>query len=365
MQKLIVLATLLAILVGCATTAPSPAPPAAEKAKPAAETKPAPKAKEAEAKPALKKEDGIAKLKVVYTILAPGVVPLWIAFDKGLFKKNDLDVELEFSNNTAAAAAALAAGKYQFGTMSGDLPVKLTLGGTPAVLLSVASNITDFLLYSKPDLTKPQDLKGKTVGVTKFGTGTDWAARAALRKFGLEPDRDYTVIQTGGWPESIAAVVAGGVDAATVGAGAGSPAARKAGLTQLLDMATLDIPFAQNGIGVTKDYVAKNEDIVRRFMRSYVEAIALAKNDKALTKQTMRAYQKTEDDEILEIGYEWVMRHFKPAPYPSPVALQQAVNTVALEDERAKSHKPEEFADVRFIKELEDSGFIKSLYDKK
>ncbi|MBI4318004.1 MAG: ABC transporter substrate-binding protein, partial [Chloroflexi bacterium] len=308
MRKLLVIATLLVFLVSCATTAPSPAPPTpAEKAKPAADTGAAPKPKEAEAKPAApaakqaeakpaapatkqaeakpaapKPTQAVAKapakldkIKLVYTILGAGTAPIWIAYDEGIFKKNGLDVEMEFSQNTANAAKALAGGQFQFATMGGEIPVRLTVSGTPTVLLSVTTNYMVFALFGNPKLTKPEDLKGGKVGVTQFGSGTDVATRAALRKYGLEPDRDYAIIQTGGMAQGLAAVLAGGIDASTFGHPM-TLQAKKAGLKELIDITTLQIPFGQNGIGVTRDYLSKNEDVVRRFVKSYVEAIALA-----------------------------------------------------------------------------------------
>ncbi|MBI4322022.1 MAG: ABC transporter substrate-binding protein [Chloroflexi bacterium] len=397
MTRLLVLSTLLLFVASCATTAPVPSTSPGDRGKAPAETattakvkevvpptaaaktdtgvtaeakKSLPptetaKAKEAETKAAAKKEARLDRINLVYTILAPGTVPVWIAFDQGIYRKNGLDVEMEFSNATAAAAGALAGGKYQFSTMGGEIPVRLTVAGTPTVLLSVAANVMDFFIYSQASLTKPADLRGKKIGITRFGSGTDVATRAALRKFGLEPDRDYTIVQSGGSQESIIAVAAGGIDAATVGGGNWGPTAKKAGLNELLDIATLEIPFAQNGVGVTKDYLAKNEDVVRRFVRSYLEGIALARTDKELTKKTIRTYVKTEDEEILENGYRWITNLTKPAPYPLPAAVQQAIDTVAAEEEQAKSYKPEQFIEARFIKEMEDNGFIKSLYEKK
>ncbi|MBI4318668.1 MAG: ABC transporter substrate-binding protein [Chloroflexi bacterium] len=393
MKKLLLIATLLAALVGCAAGAPSPVPPTpAEKAKPAVETAPkakeaeakpaapaakedeakpaAPKPKEAEAKPATPKAKEaeaktpakLDKIRVVYSIIAANSAPLWLAYEQGLFKKNGLDVELQFVVSTSNAAKALAGGEFQFATMGGEIPVRLTAGGTPTALLAVMGNYFVFSLFSQPSLTKPEDLRGKKVGVTAFGSGTDAATRSGLRKLGLEPDRDYTILQSGGMAEQLAAMKAGGLDAGTYGYPFVLSAA-KAGFKELVDFTALQIPFPQSGLGVLKDYVAKNEDVVRRFVKGYVEGIAVAKRDKALTKKILRDYAKLDDEEVLEVSYDvWITKIIERAPYPLPAAVQQAIDTVSQEDANAKSLKPEQLIESRFIKELEDSGFIKSLY---
>ncbi|MCL5960807.1 MAG: ABC transporter substrate-binding protein [Chloroflexi bacterium] len=354
MRIVLAFATLLAFMVSCTTTsAPSPSSQSEEKAK-------AP-----DVRAVAKKDVKLNKLRVAYTAQSGSHTPLFIAKDEGLFNKNGLDVELVFVSGTPTAVQALVAGELDSVTVGSDVPVNLAINGVQTVLLTAASNSMVFYMYSKPTITKPQDLKGGTVGVSKFGSGTDMAAQVALRKFGLEPKKDYTLLQTGGLPETVAAIQAGGIDAGVISP-PNSLKARKLGLKELIDITSLEIPFIMNAFAVKKDWLAKNEDVARRFVKSYVEGIALARNNEKVAKKIIGIYTKTEDQEIIDDTYnEWVTKVIQPAPYPNASSLQDAIDEIARSDARAKSYKAEQFIDARFIKELEDSGFIKSLYEKK
>jgi len=223
----------------------------------------------------------------------------------------------------------------------------------------VATILTKFLfsVFSRPEITKIADLKGKVFGATRFGTLSDFASRFALEKSGLDPEREITMVQTGGQPETLAALLTGRVQAAALSV----PAilrAKKANMRELMDMAKLDATIHQNGVVTTRKYLKTNEDTVRRFLRAYIEGAALAKKDKGFATRVMAKYLKTNDREILDDAYERVILHLTIPPYPTAEGVGVLLKTLEKTQPKARTVKPEEFIDARLVRELDESGFI-------
>jgi NitT/TauT family transport system substrate-binding protein len=204
------------------------------------------------------------------------------------------------------------------------------------------------------------DLKGKLFGATRFGTLSDFASRFALEKSGLNPDRDITMVQTGGQPETLLALLTGKVQ----GAALSVPAilrAKKANMRELLDMAKLEATIHQNGVVTTRKYLKTNEDTVRRFLRAYIEGAALAKRDKAFATRVMARYLGTTDREILDDAYERVILNLELPPYPSVEGVSVLLKTMEKTQPKAAAAKPEDFIDARLVREIDRSALIERL----
>lgn len=377
----VALIVLVSILFGCAQ-APAPSPPTptqVPKAAPAKEAKPEaqqakPEAKEAkpvakETKPEAKPQKEVAKapqkltkINAAFSAITGAHSGLWVAKERGLFEKYGLDVDLKDIASGSTAVQALVAGELQFAQTGGGPVVSASIAGGDLALIAGTINVLVFSLYARPEIKTVEDLKGKAVAAGQKGTVGDFVARYTLKKFGVEPDREVTIMGSGGPPERLAALLSGGVQAAVIGPPTTLQAKRN-GMRELVNITDLAIPYPQNQIAVKRQYLASNQEIVRNFLKAVVEGIAVAKKDRDFTIKVIGKYSKTEDKEILEEAYDAHVPKALPAvPYPTKEAVQAVIDELVSSVPQAKDAKPEQFIDSRLLKELEDSGFVKTLY---
>ena len=284
---------------------------------------------------------------------------LWFAKEGGYYEKNGLDVEVISIPGSSLALQAMLSGELPIIQAGGAGPIQTALSGADTVVISTITKRFSWWIFSQPNLTRMEDLKGKVFGVTRFGTQSDLASRLALRRFGIDPERDVTMVQTGGPAETVTAMAAGKVHAAAVSPPA-TLQARRLKLREILDLSKLDLDYHVNGLVTTRRYIKTNEDTVRRFVRAYIEGAARGQNDRAFAIKAMGKYFRTDDREVLEETYEMVIRSgFSFPPYPAGIA--GLLQTLEAQSPKAKTAKPDDFADSRFVRELDQSGFIKSV----
>jgi len=285
---------------------------------------------------------------------------MWFAKEANLYEKHGLAVEAISIPGSSMALQAMLSGELPIIQLGGAASMQANLAGADTVI--VATILTKFLfsIFSRPEITRIADLKGKIFGATRFGTLSDFASRFALEKHGLNPDRDIAMVQTGGQPETLVALLTARVQAAALSV----PAilrAKKANMRELLDMAKLDATIHQNGVVTTRKYLKTNEDTVRRFLRAYIEGATLAKRDKAFATRVMAKYLGTNDREILDDAYERVTLHLEIPPYPTVEGVGVLLKTLEKAQPKARTAKPEDFIDSRLVRELDESGFINRL----
>ena len=285
---------------------------------------------------------------------------MWFAKEANLYEKHGLAIEAISIPGSSMALQAMLSGEVPIIQLGGAASIQANLAGADTVI--VATILTKFLfsIFSQPEITKIADLKGKIFGATRFGTLSDFASRFALQKSGLDPERDITMVQTGGQPETLAALLTGRVQAAALSV----PAilrAKKANMRELLDMAKLEATIHQNGVVTTRKYLKTNEDTVRRFLRAYIEGASLAKKDKAFAERVMAKYLKTDDREILDDAYERVIVHLAIPPYPTAEGVGVLLKTLEKTQPKARAAKPEDFIDASLVTELNKSGFMDRL----
>jgi ABC-type nitrate/sulfonate/bicarbonate transport system substrate-binding protein len=296
------------------------------------------------------------KLKVAYGAVAGGMAAPWFAQEGGAFDRNGLEVELSLISGGSQLLAALFGGDVQLGAVGAGPVVQGRLEGSDLVLVASLSNTLVFSLYGVPSVESPQALRGREVGVSRFGSTTDLAARLALRHVGLEPERDVTIKQVGGVPETLAALEAG-----AIAAGILSPPttlkAQDAGLREFVDIDALNVPYTGTGIAVSQAYLVANRDIVRRFLLGIVEGITRAKRDPEFAKQVIGRYTNTEDPRILAETYRlYVERGLNDVPYVSAAAVETAIEEVALANPKAQGTDPTSYFDNTVLEELERRG---------
>jgi ABC-type nitrate/sulfonate/bicarbonate transport system substrate-binding protein len=284
---------------------------------------------------------------------------IWFAKEGNFYEKNGLNVEVISIPGSSLAIQAMLSGELPIIQAGGAGPIQAALSGTDTLIVATIAKKFNWWIFSQPGINRIEDLRGRIFGTTRFGTQSDLASRIALRRAGIDPERDITMVQTGGPAETISAMVAGKVHAAAVTPPA-TLQARKAKLKDLVDLSKLDVEYHVNGVVTTRKFLKSNEDTVRRFLRAYIEGAVRGMKDKAFAMKSMGKYFRTDDHEVLEETYEMVIKNgFNVPPYPA--GIQSLLLELEKTVPKAKSAKPEEFADSRLVKELDQSGFINSL----
>jgi ABC-type nitrate/sulfonate/bicarbonate transport system substrate-binding protein len=262
---------------------------------------------------------------------------------------------------SSLALQAMLAGELPIIQLGGAASIQANLSGADTIIIATIVKKFLFWIYSRPEIGRMEDLKGKIFGTTRFGTLSDLASRFALRFYGIDPERDITMVQTGGPAETVTAIATGKIQAAALSPPA-TLQAKKVKLKELLDMSKLDAEYHINGVVTTRRYLKTNEDTVKRFMRAYIEGAARGQKDKAFALKAMGRTFRTDDKELLEESYDLIIKsNFVIPPYPSPPGIVSLLRGLEQTNPKAKGAKPEDFADSRIVRELEQSGFIKSV----
>ena len=286
---------------------------------------------------------------------------MWLAKEGNLYEKHGLSVEAISIPGSSLALQAMLAGELPIIQLGGAASIQANLSGADTVIIATIVKKFLFWIYSRPEIGRMEDLRGKVFGTTRFGTLSDLASRFALRLHGIDPERDITMVQTGGPAETVVAILTGKIHAAALSPPA-TLQAKKAKLKELLDMSKLDAEYHINGVVTTRRYLKTNEDTVRRFMRAYIEGVARGQKDKAFALKAMGRTFRTDDRELLEESYDLIIKsNLVLPPYPSVPGIASLMRGLEPTNPKAKGAKPEDFADSRIVKDLDQSGFVKAL----
>jgi ABC-type nitrate/sulfonate/bicarbonate transport system substrate-binding protein len=280
----------------------------------------------------------------------------WIAQEAGLFKKYDIDFQLIFISSSGVATAATLGGDAEIALTGGIGNVRAYVqGATNIVFIGGVKNILTHSLLGKADVKRPEDLKGKRVGVGRIGSNTHYFVVQALRRFNMDPNKDIQPIQTGGGPETLAALVSGGVEAAAMTAPADVRALAQ-GYRLVINGPELRIPYAATSFVTLRSSLNKRAPVLGRFMRVMAEASRILHTDKPFVYKVLGKYLRVTDTKILDASYQSEIPALEPRLEIQESALQATLDEIAPTDPRAKSVKPQELIDRRFLVELEKSG---------
>ena len=286
---------------------------------------------------------------------------LWIAREAGLFEKNGLRVEVAYIRSGSTMAQTLVSGEIQMSQMGGPAMVAAGVAGMDVTFVAVALNTTPIVIMGT--VAKIEELKGKAVGITRFGSNTDISARFAIRKAGLQPEKDVALVQLEDYPGIMGGIASGRIAAGAL-ADPFTDAAKKMGYKEIADIAAMGLEFPFVGIAAKRSYIKDNADTVQRFVRAYTEAIALYKTNRELAMKVTSKYTGIKDQGTLASTVDFYAPKLQRVPNATVGGLKFVLEQVGVRDPRAKNYAPETFMDMRFVKQLEDSGFIKGLYQK-
>ena len=307
----------------------------------------------------------VERLTVVYSSIGGGMWSPVVAQKKGIFAKNGLEVTYIFIESGSRAINVLISGESPIlQGLGGAAPFSAALGGADLVIVASLVNTLSFDLLVTKEINRPEDLKGRTLAISRFGSTTDVGLQLALRKLGINP-KDVAFLQIGSNPARLSAMLTGQVQGGLLNSDTHAPLARKQGLRTLASLPDLGIEFLQSSTVTTRSYAKSHLQIVRQYLRSLVEAIAWLKDERNRqeAQQIMAAFIRNQDRELLDNMYDSLVKKvFRPVPYPTVEAAQNVLDELALTNPKAKQAKPQDFIDDRFLRELEESGFIKGLY---
>jgi ABC-type nitrate/sulfonate/bicarbonate transport system substrate-binding protein len=290
------------------------------------------------------------------------IAPLWFAKETRLFEKRGLDVRLVGMGTGAVSLRALIANDLEVASLSGSGLVQAALQGADTVILSAAINGFIFKVFGVPEISSPAQLKGKTLGVSRYGATSDFAVRLALKKWGLN-ERDVSILQVGTTQDTLRAMQTKRLDSGVL-SGTASLMARKAGFRELGDLADLGLHYPMAPIGTTKSYLQKNEGVVKEFMLAYIEAIRDFKRNKDAAVRVLKKYTRNDDPEVLEDSYSNYASKYLALPIPTTDGIRTILTELSATMPVAKNADPEQFVAYKIAREIEASGFVKRLYEK-
>jgi NitT/TauT family transport system substrate-binding protein len=263
------------------------------------------------------------------------------------------------------ATQAMMSGDMPIAQVGGNAPVVARLRGADITLIAGLLNVLAYSMVVSPEIKKPEDLRGKRLSVSRFGSNSDYATRKILLKWGLRPDIDVAVLQIpGGQPARLAAIQSKQVH----GMVAQPPVtnlARKFNLGIIAEPADFGGAYPTTPVAARMSFLREKRDLARKFARALLEGIYVYKTQKDFTKKVIAKYVKTDDNDALEDSYRFFSPLVPQKPYPSLEAVKEALAELGEKDPKVRSAKPEDFVDGSLIREFDDNGFIDGLYKQR
>jgi len=303
------------------------------------------------------------RVRVGWAAMTASHTPLWVAQERGFFAKQGLVTEPIFFGAGPPAMQALVAGDLDIVVTSAPNVVNPRLGGADLVMiLSIIPTFIDHII-SAANITTVEQLRGKTGSVNRAGSISDMGMKLALKRLGIDPDKDVKIVPAGGNPERLASI-SKGITQFTIMNEPFIKEAERLGFRDLVNMATLKIPLHGNGVVTREATIKSRRPMVSRFARAMTEAIHWIKADKEGTKAVIGKYTRLNDPEGLERTYRNYTSVLLDVPYPDPAGIKTLLDDMAPKVPKAAAADPRSFVDPSFIQEMEASGFIKQLYKK-
>jgi ABC-type nitrate/sulfonate/bicarbonate transport system substrate-binding protein len=285
----------------------------------------------------------------------------WFAEETRLYPKYDLDFQLVYITSSGIVTAAMSSGNGNVGIVGGEGPMRAFLAGnTDFVFIGSIKNVLTHSIMGKPDIKRPEDLKGKRIGVGRIGGNGHYFAVYGMRAKGLDPLRDANLIQTGGAPETIQALLSGAVDAASVTTPQDTRAAFL-GYNYAIDGREIRPPFIAAGFVTLRSLIAKRPKAISQFMHTMAESLKVMVSDRELAYKVISRKIGLTDRRVFDAAYNQELKVLEPKFEISPVSIQATLDEIARTDPRAKQVKPEQLIDRRFLEEMEKDGTFERL----
>jgi NitT/TauT family transport system substrate-binding protein len=299
-------------------------------------------------------------IKLGYAALTAGQVAPWIAKEAGYLSKYGIEAELIYIP-AVAATQALIAGEIQLAQVTGVSTAGAILAGADVRIIASVQDRLAGSIYARPEIKSPEQLKGKKLGISRFGALSDTATAIFLERYGLKRNTDVAIVQLGGLPEVITALERGAVQAGFANPPQTSRA-RRLGMRELFDLNTLGVELQQTCLTVTTKYVRERRPIVKSFLQAYAEGLHRFVTDRDFSIQVLKKYLRVDDKELLDDAYAFYSERLQKIPYPTLKGIKFILDEMAEKQPQAKKATPESFVDLSLLQELDQSGFFKQLW---
>jgi ABC-type nitrate/sulfonate/bicarbonate transport system substrate-binding protein len=285
----------------------------------------------------------------------------WFAEVARLYPKYDLDFQLVYIASSGIVTAAMSGGNGSVAIVGGEGPIRAFLSGnTDFVFIGSVKNVLTHSIMGKGDIRRPEDLRGKRIGVGRIGGNSHYFTQLAMRQKGLDPLKDANLIQTGGAPETFLALATGAVDAASITTPQDTRAAFL-GYNYVIDGRELKPPYVATGFVTLRSVIAKRPKVVSQFMHMMAESLKIMVTDRDLAFRLMAKKIGLTDRKVFDAAYTQELKVLEPRLDIKPIAIQATLDEIAKTDPRAKQVKAEQLIDRRFLEEMEMDGTFEKL----
>jgi len=296
------------------------------------------------------------------TVLYPSPAGSWmipvIAKEAKYFEREGLSLEYVRVGGSTRIVAALLGGSAPIIHAGEPAVVPAVQRGADVVIIAAFCNAAQHRLIVRPEIKEVKDLKGKPVGITTFGSTSDYILRFALQRYGLDPNKDVSIMQTGSQPEGLAAMTAGKIFAQRMG----FPfhiKAQQMGMRELIDFSKLGLEENIGAMITTRSFLAQRRETALRYLRAYIRGMHRFKTDKEFAKRVYGKFALINDESLLEANWQEYATHMLRSPRPTLKGVQQVIDSGTLGKIDVKA---ERLVDMSLVNELEKSGFIDSVY---
>ena len=304
------------------------------------------------------------RMRIAYSSISGAYVGIWVAHDAGFFAKEGLDDQIIFIPSATQLAQVTVAGDVDIASLGGGPMMAAVLSGADLKVIGNNLNKMIFSIHTKPEVKSIEELRGKRIGITRFGSSSDVSARYALRKHNIDPVKDVVLLQLGAMTSIFGALRSGAIEGGLV-----SPPTQflseKLGFKEVVSITDMDYAYSNPAMAVPGELIRKKADLIDRFMRAYVRAMHRARNDREFTIKSLAKYTTVTDPVLLGKTYDfYVGKVVDRAPYINMLGMQNALDDLARTIPAAKTAKPEQFVDMQFLERVEKIGLLKELYKK-
>ncbi len=307
--------------------------------------------------------EAATKFRVVSGGFNASHAPIWAAYHENFFKKYGLDVEYLAIDSGSTAMQTLMADEIQVLFSTGALAIAGNLQGADVAIIAGGTNFLPYKLVARPEIMRPDDLIGKSVAISRFGSSSELGMQIALEKLGVNL-KQVTMIQAGGNTNRVAALKGRAVEAALISEPHATLAIRAFGMKSLVDLGDIGTPFPLNCFMVKRSYLNANRDKVVNFVKAVIEGLFVIMKDKAVALQLIKKYMRL-DDEMATVGYDYYLtKHgLELLNLPDRRGLEYAISLIAQNNPKAKGQTPESLRvlEPSILEEIKKSGFVEKV----
>jgi len=286
-----------------------------------------------------------------------------IGKDRGLFAKYGLAAETIYIPGGSTNVQVLMSGDLDLSQLSGAPGVAANLQGADIIYFAGLLDKLNYQVITRPEIKTVEQLKGKKFGVSRFGSSADFGMRAMLKRLGIDPVKEATILQIGDEPSRIAAIKSGNIDGTVANAPFGIEAERLK-LNVIADSVKMDIPFFNTGLLGSKRFLDRQEAKVMNFLRAYLESIKILKTERDYSIKALAQFTRVQNLKAVAEGYDYFVKQLEPVPYPSISAMQAVIDQIAETNPKARGVDAKNYVTDRYLKRLEEEGFVKKIWGK-